>query len=153
MQYHQITASGLAALKAQVVTLQHDRPAKIAQLKAAAALGDRSESADYSAAKRDLRHLESRLRYLDKLIRYAQVVPLPTGDQAAIGTQVTIAFAAEADQAVYRLVGPKEAGLAPDNLAADSPLGAALIGQSVGASVTVPAPAGRYTVTIVAITV
>jgi transcription elongation factor GreA len=152
VNYHPITPAGLAALQAQVVALQRERPAKIAQLAAAAALGDRSENADYSAAKRDLRHLESRLRYLDKLIRYAQVIPAPTGEQVAIGTRVTIAFAPD-DRETYRVVGPKEAGLAPDNLAADSPLGAALLGQRTGATVTVQAPAGRYPVTVVAITV
>ncbi|WP_461224845.1 transcription elongation factor GreA [Lacticaseibacillus suihuaensis] len=97
MEFYDITAEGLAKLHAEVAALQQQRPHRIAVLQAARALGDLSENADYSAAKRDLRHLESRLRYLDKLIRYAQVVATPAGDAVAIGKVVTVAFV-EADQ-------------------------------------------------------
>ena len=67
--YHEITPTGLANLKQEVEDLKTIRPAKIKNLADAAALGDRSENAEYSAAKRELRQLEGRLRYLDKLIR------------------------------------------------------------------------------------
>ncbi|WP_262315825.1 transcription elongation factor GreA [Lacticaseibacillus parakribbianus] len=95
MEFYDITAEGLAKLHAEVAALQKQRPHRIAVLQAARALGDLSENADYSAAKRDLRHLESRLRYLDKLIRYAQVVATPAGDAVAIGKVVTVAFVDE----------------------------------------------------------
>ncbi|KRM71773.1 transcription elongation factor GreA [Lacticaseibacillus brantae] len=152
MQYHPITAHGLAALKQEIVTLTAQRPDKIAALVAARALGDLSENAEYSAAKRDLRHLESRLRYLDKLIRYAQVVPEPTGANAAIGTDVTLVFLAEGETETYHLVGPAEARLNPDNLASDSPLGAAVLNQAPGQVVTVAAPNGEYTVRLTHVT-
>jgi len=153
MQYHPITAHGLATLKQDVVTLTSQRPDKIAALVAARALGDLSENAEYSAAKRDLRHLESRLRYLDKLIRYAQVVPTPTGASVAIGTDVTLTFVAEGETDTYHLVGPAEARFAEDNLASDSPLGAAVLDQAPGQEVTVEAPNGEYAVRVERVTV
>ncbi len=90
--YFPITQAGRDHLQAEVEQLKHDRPQYIQRLAAAAALGDRSENAEYSAAKRDLRQLEGRLRYLDKLLRYGQPVPAPAGDVAAIGTTITVSF-------------------------------------------------------------
>ena len=51
--YHEITPAGLANLKQEVADLKAIRPAKIKNLAEAAALGDRSENAEYSAAKRE----------------------------------------------------------------------------------------------------
>jgi len=146
MRYHPITAAGLATLKQEVIDLTAQRPGKIAALVAARALGDLSENAEYSAAKRDLRHLESRLRYLDKLIRYAQVVDQPTGTVAAIGTTIKVTFIDDAEVDTFHLVGPAEARFDADNLASDSPLGQALLNQHPGAVVTVAAPNGDYQV-------
>ena len=83
--YHEITPAGLANLKQEVADLKAIRPAKIKNLAEAAALGDRSENAEYSAAKRELRQLEGRLRYLDKLIRYAKVTTPAAANLADIG--------------------------------------------------------------------
>ncbi|WP_125706506.1 transcription elongation factor GreA [Lacticaseibacillus daqingensis] len=150
MQYHDMTAAGVAALHAEVAALKAARPAKIKALAAAAALGDRSENADYTTAKRELRQLEGRLRYLDKLIRYAQVVTPDASPAADIGKWVTVAFD-DGTTEQYRLVGPHEASLAPANLASDSPLGRALMHQTPGATVTVQAPACAYAVTLMTV--
>lgn len=90
--YHEITPTGLANLKQEVEDLKTIRPAKIKNLADAAALGDRSENAEYSAAKRELRQLEGRLRYLDKLIRYAKVTHPAASDIADIGNRITLKF-------------------------------------------------------------
>lgn len=148
--YFPITQAGRDHLQAEVEQLKHDRPQYIQRLAAAAALGDRSENAEYSAAKRDLRQLEGRLRYLDKLLRYGQLVPAPAGDVAAIGTTVTVSFG-PGDEDTYRLVGPVEASMAPSNLASDSPLGQALLEHAAGDTVVVQAPAGDYSVTLVTV--
>ncbi|MBF5067291.1 transcription elongation factor GreA, partial [Salmonella enterica subsp. enterica serovar Istanbul] len=67
----------------------------------AAALGDRSENAEYSAAKRELRQLEGRLRYLDKLIRYAKVTTPAAANLADIGNWVTLKFDDDQDEDTY----------------------------------------------------
>lgn len=152
MQYHPITKAGVQAFADEIESLKKQRPARIKRLAEAAALGDRSENAEYSAAKRDLRQLESRMRYLDKLIRYAQIVPTPTGDTAEIGTLLTISFGPD-DEDVYALVGPKESGQSETNLASDSPLGAAVLHHKVGDVVSVSVPAGNYQVTLTKIAV
>ncbi|MFD1432471.1 transcription elongation factor GreA [Lacticaseibacillus yichunensis] len=147
--YHDITPDGLKELKAEVILLQAERPRRIKALADARALGDLSENADYSAAKRDLRHLESRLRYLDKLIRYAQVVTAGPTDIAGLGMHVTLRFEDDDELEVYHLVGQAEASMAPGNIAINSPLGRAIAARKVGDTVTVEAPSGAYQVTVV----
>ena len=105
--YHEITPAGLANLKQEVADLKAIRPAKIKHLAEAAALGDRSENAEYSAAKRELRQLEGRLRYLDKLIRYAKVTTPAAANLADIGNWVTLEFDDDQDEDTYELVGPR----------------------------------------------
>lgn len=152
MEYHPITPAGVAAFKAEIEALKQERPTRIHRLAAAAALGDRSENAEYSAAKRDLRQLEGRMRYLDKVIRYGEVVPQPDGTKVAIGTTVKLDFG-DGDVATYHVVGPKEGGLSEDNLTSDSPLGQAVLNAPLHAVVQVQAPAGTYSVTVAAISV
>ena len=67
--FQKMTPEGHQQIVDEIEALKADRPAKIKQLQEARALGDLSENAEYSAAKRDLRHLESRLRYLNKQLQ------------------------------------------------------------------------------------
>lgn len=146
--YQKMTPAGFQQIKDQIAALQKDRPVKIARLKAARALGDLSENTEYSTAKRDLRHLESRLRYLNKQITYAQVIQKSQSDKIDLGSTVTIEFDDDHSQATYIVVGKHEADLAQSKLAFDSPLGQALMGQTAGTTVAVQAPNGSYNVTI-----
>ena len=149
--FQEMTPTGHQQLVDQVAALKKKRPTLIARLKAARALGDLSENTEYSSAKRDLRHLESRLRYLDKQLKYAKVIAPATGKQIDLGSRVTLEFLDDHEQVTYQLVGRMENDLAAGKLAFDSPLGKALRHQVAGKVVTVPAPAGNYQVKIVAV--
>lgn len=149
VEYHKITEDGMKTLKAEKVLLEAERPHKIKALAAARALGDLSENAEYSTAKYELHHLEGRLRYLDKVIRYGQVVSEDPKPIADLGKTVTVRFDDDEDVTTFRLVGPHEASMKPGNLAVNSPLGRALNGRKVGETVTVQAPSGSYQVTVV----
>ncbi|GAB6093160.1 transcription elongation factor GreA [Furfurilactobacillus curtus] len=139
--YHQI--------QADIDALTADRPRRIKRLADAAALGDRSENAEYSAAKRDLRWLESRLHYLNKLQQYAEVITPQTTDHVELGRTFTVMFDADpTNTATYELVGKFEANLDEGKVSFDSPLGRAVLDRSVGATQTVAAPNGNYQVTI-----
>ena len=90
--FQKMTPTGYHEIEQEIEKLQAQRPAKIAQLKAARALGDLSENTEYSTAKRELRHLESRLRYLNKQLQYAEIIK-PTDSQTIdLGTTVTLQF-------------------------------------------------------------
>ncbi|MCF6161168.1 MULTISPECIES: transcription elongation factor GreA [Furfurilactobacillus] len=143
-----MTPAGYHQIEQEITRLELDRPNRIKQLQEARALGDLSENAEYSAAKRDLRHLESRLRYLNKLLQYAEVVTPQTPDQVEIGKHVDVQFEDENDTDAYQIVGKFEADLDANKISFDSPLGRAMINHKVGDTVTVNAPNGDYQVTI-----
>lgn len=150
--FQKMTANGYHEIEAQITVLQQQRPAKIEQLKAARALGDLSENTEYSTAKRELRQLESRLRYLNKQLQYAEIVT-PADDQTVdLGTTVTIEFTDDHEQETYQIVGKQEADLAQQKVSFDSPLGRALLHQPAGTTVTVKAPQSTYQVKIIAVT-
>lgn len=149
MEYFDITAQGMAWLHAEIERLKTTRPALIARVAAAAALGDRSENAEYTESKRELRRLESRLRFLDKQTRYGEVTATADDGLATLGKRVTLQFGDDLDDTEeYNLVGPAELEMAPTNLTIVSPLGATILRHRAGDTVTVAAPAGDYQVTI-----
>lgn len=149
--FNKMTPAGYHAIEQEIKDLKKIRPEKIKILAAAAALGDRSENTEYSSAKRDLGHLESRLRFLAKQLQYADVVTPADNDKLDIGKFVTIEFMDDHDQVTYQLVGKQEANLTENKISFASPIGKALDNHKVGDVVTVSAPAGSYQVKIISI--
>lgn len=150
--FNKITQSGYDLIEQEIQALKKTRPAKIKALQAARALGDLSENTEYSSAKRDLRHLESRLRYLGKQLRYAQIVTPQDNTTVEIGKDVVLEFLDDHTQATYHLVGQPEANLEQQKVTAVSPLGKALLGHHPDDVVSIAAPAGRYQVKIISVT-
>ena len=149
--FQKMTPEGYREIEEQIEELKKDRPIKIARLKAARALGDLSENTEYSTAKRDLRHLESRLRFLNKQLTYAQIIQPQGNGKIDLGSTVTIEFLDDHDQMTYKIVGTQEADLAANKLAFDSPLGQAMMNQAAGNSVNVVSPGSTYQVKIISV--
>ncbi|WP_461240238.1 transcription elongation factor GreA [Paucilactobacillus sp. N302-9] len=149
--FNKMTQTGYDEIETEIEQLKQDRPAKIQALQAARALGDLSENAEYSSAKRDLRRLEGRLRFLNKQLQYAQVVAPTTGNTVEIGSVVTLEFLDDHDQVTYTVVGKQEANIQKQKISFDSPLGSVIVHQKSGTIVTVTAPNGSYQVKILAI--
>jgi len=126
------------------------RPRIVAEVEAAAALGDRSENAEYIYGKKKLRELDRRLRFLSERLDELTVVepkPHPTG-KAYFGAWVAVEDEA-GDERVYRLVGPDETDAPAGWISVDAPLGHALLGKAEGDVVQVQRPAGTTEVTVV----
>lgn len=151
--FNKMTATGYQEIETEIEALKADRPAKIKQLQEARALGDLSENAEYSAAKRDLRRLEGRLRFLNKQLQYAQIVQPSDNQIIEIGKQVTIEFLDDHFQETYTIVGKQEADIQHQKLSFDPPLGRVLVNHTSGQTVTVVAPDDRYDVKIIRVTV
>ena len=80
-----ITPEGYQKLKSEVDYLwKEERPRVTREVEAAAALGDRSENAEYQYGKRRLREIDRRLRFLSDRLDAVQVMHPPA--QAAAGT-------------------------------------------------------------------
>lgn len=128
------------------------RPRIVAEVEAAAAMGDRSENAEYIYGKRKLRELDRRLRFLsEKMDSLSVVEPKPDrSGRAYFGAWVTVEDE-DGSARTYRLVGADEFDLARGRLSVDSPLGRALLGKREGDVATVQRPSGPVEVSIVEI--
>jgi transcription elongation factor GreB len=106
---------------------------------AAAALGDRSENADYIYGKRQLGEIDRRIRYLDKRISTMQVVDRLPSDTSKIyfGAWVKLRHCETDDSYTYRIVGPDEIDQDPAYISVDSPMAKALMGKLKGENICV----------------
>ncbi len=128
------------------------RPRVVAEVEAAAALGDRSENAEYIYGKKKLRELDRRLRELSERMDSLTVVaprPHPSG-RAYFGAWVTVEQE-DGEERRYRLVGPDEFDVEAGLISVDAPLGRALLGKRIGDVAVVRRPAGVAEVTVVEI--
>ena len=125
------------------------RPRIVREVEAAAAMGDRSENAEYIYGKRKLRELDRRLRFLSQKMDSLTVLE-PKADRsgkAFFGAWVTVEQE-DGEARTWRLVGADEFDVGRGLLSVDSPLGRALLGKKKGDVVVVVRPAGPAEVTI-----
>lgn len=140
-----ITPEGFARLRAEHDHLWRvERPKVTQQVSVAAALGDRSENADYIYGKRRLREIDRRVRFLAKRIDELTVVePDPDRPLDRIYFGAWVGLEDEEGNALrYRIVGPDESDPAQGLISMDSPVGRGLMGKRVGDEVEVKRPKG-----------
>ena len=126
------------------------RPKIVSEVEAAAAMGDRSENAEYIYGKKKLRELDRRLRELGELLDTLTVTdpqPHPSG-RAYFGAWVTVEHE-DGREKTYRLVGPDETDSASGSISVEAPLGRALLGKKEGEVVAVMRPAGPTELTVI----
>ncbi len=148
-----ITPEGFRKLQEELDQLWRvERPKVTEAVSTAAALGDRSENADYIYGKKRLREIDSRLRFLQKRTDDLVVVDRARDDDGKVyfGAWVTLEDEA-GEETTYRVVGPDELDAGHGLISMDSPLGRALLGRAVDDEVTVHRPKGPATFTLVKI--
>ena len=127
-----------------------ERPRLIEDVKEARAHGDLSENFEYYAAKRAKNQNESRIRYLERMIRTAQVVSDESKeDEVGINNTVTVRFVDDGIQETYRIVTTVRGNSLAGLISNESPLGKALLGCKEGQRVHVAVGAGGYDVEII----
>lgn len=107
-------------------------------VKEARAHGDLSENFEYHAAKKDKNQNESRIRYLEKMIKTAKVISTESAeDEVGINNTVTVYFEEDDEEEVYRIVTTVRSNSQKNLISNESPLGKALLGHKVGDKVEV----------------
>jgi transcription elongation factor GreB len=148
-----ITRDGFRKLQEELEHLwRFERPKVTEAVSVAAALGDRSENADYIYGKKRLREIDGRLRFLQKRIDDLVVVDRARDDDGKVyfGAWVTLEDEA-GDTSTFRVVGSDEFDAARGFISMDSPLGRALLGREVDDEVVVQRPKGPASFTLVRI--
>jgi len=141
-----ITPEGVQKLREEYDRLWTvERPRVTREVAEAAALGDRSENAEYIYGKRRLREIDSRLEFLNRRLEELIVVDAPAhGDgRVVFGAWVRIVEVESGEELEYRIVGPDEFDVEVGHISMDSPVGRALLGRRAGDEVTVARPKGE----------
>ena len=152
-----LTREGYDRIAGEIEQLWHkERPNVVAQVTAAAEMGDRSENAEYIYGKKRLREIDSRLRYLRKKVEGVTVVDLatlPPRKDVVFGARVTVEAYEKADEdpvtRVYRLVDQDESDPTLGRISVQSPIGKALLGKRAGDMVTVSLPKGSLEMEVI----
>lgn len=129
-----------------------ERPKVVQEVADAAALGDRSENAEYIYGKRRLREIDRRIRFLTQRLDHAVIVQPGSVQHQQVRFGATVGVVdEEGNERSYTLVGPDESD--PDRgwLSYQSPIGKALMKRRVGDVVLVRRPAGEVELEITAI--
>jgi transcription elongation factor GreB len=148
-----ITPEGAQRLKDELDHLWRVlRPQVTQAVQEAAAQGDRSENAEYTYGKRQLREIDRRVRFLRQRLDGMVIVDQPPSDRRRVffGAWVTLEDE-DGAESCYRIVGPDEFDASKGYISMDSPLGRALLRKAIDDEVTVETPAGAKTYVITAV--
>jgi transcription elongation factor GreA len=146
----QITAHGLAELKAELEELEGTRRREISErIKIARDFGDLKENSEYHDAKNEQAFLETKILKLRERLTSAVVVEGEAGSHARFDSEVKLRDEETGKEVSYRLVGATEANLAEGKLSIESPVAQAIVGRSAGDRVAVATPRGERVYTVI----
>ena len=111
------------------------RPKALADVKEARAHGDLSENFEYYAAKKFKNQNESRIRYLERMIRTARIISDDSAeDEVGINNTVTVEFVDDGSVETYKIVTTVRGNSLENLISNESPLGKSLLGKKEGES-------------------
>lgn len=115
-----------------------ERKALIEAVKEARAQGDLSENFEYYAAKKEKNQNESRIRYLERMLKNATIVSdASADDEVGINNTVTIYIPEDDVEETYKLVTSIRSNSQKGLVSIESPLGSAIRGKKAGETATV----------------
>lgn len=132
--YDELTPSDIKKMEEEI---EHRklvvRKQALEDVKEARAQGDLNENFEYYAAKKYKNQNESRIRYLERMIRTAKVIPEDSKeDEVGINNTVTVEFVDDATEDIFKIVTTVRGNSLENLISNESPLGKALLGKKVG---------------------
>ena len=102
-------------------------------VKEARAHGDLSENFEYHAAKKDKNQNESRIRYLERMLKTSEVVSEDSReDEVGLNNTVTLYFEEDDEEETYKLVTSVRGNSLKNYIRTESPIGRAILGHRAG---------------------
>ena len=142
-----ITRAGRDALENELSFLWRIERRQVTQaVSEAAAMGDRSENAEYKEGKRRLREIDRRVRFLRKRLEELRVVDYSPQQEGKVYFGAWVELENEqGDIVCYRIVGSDEFDPRKNAISINSPMAKALIGKTVEDEIHVITPEGKKT--------
>ncbi|MBR1476600.1 MAG: transcription elongation factor GreA [Lachnospiraceae bacterium] len=134
-----LTKSDIEKMKAEIEERKVViRPKLLEDLKEARAQGDLSENFEYYAAKKAKNKNESRIRYLERMIKTANIIDdTRISGEVGINNRVTVEFTEDGTTESYKIVTTVRSNSLEGLISIDSPMGKALLKRKTGDVVTV----------------
>ena len=152
--YDELTKSDLQKMQEEIdYRVQVLRPKLIEDVQTARAFGDLSENFEYKCAKQEKHRNDSRIRYLQRMIKTARVIEDRSGqDTAGLYDMVEILMENTGKSRKIQLVTTLRQDALKGLISKESPVGRAVLGHKAGDRVQVQMENGRsYWLTIVSI--
>ena len=140
-----ITAEGLKQLEEELQYLKGQKRREVAEkIKVARSYGDLSENSEYDDAKNEQAILEARIVTIEATLKNAVLIDEEgiSNEHVHVGSSVRLLNLRTDSEVTYKIVGSNEANPSDGKISDESPVGAALIGHSVGDAVAVEVPVG-----------
>ncbi len=132
--FNQLTQKDINAMEAEIEERKLViRPRLLEAVKEARAQGDLSENFEYYAAKREKNKNESRIRFLERMIKTAQIIPDDSAeDEIGMNNTVVVEFEEDGSTETYKIVTTMRGNSLEGLVSIESPIGKALMGHKAG---------------------
>ena len=132
--FNQLTQKDIDAMEAEIEERKLViRPKLLESVKEARAQGDLSENFEYYAAKREKNRNERRIRFLERMIKTAQIIPDDSkADEIGMNNTVEVMFEEDGATEKYKIVTTMRGNSLEGLVSVESPIGKALMGHKVG---------------------
>ena len=132
--HNELTAKDLELMKQELDYRRIElRPKLLEEVKIAKGFGDLSENFEYKAAKRERGRNESRIRFLENMIKTAVVVESESADDTVgLYDKVTVWLEDDDETETYQVVTTMRQDVLHGLISKESPVGKALLGRRVG---------------------
>ena len=133
MQKDLITKHGYEKIVKEFKGLLKEKTFWVKEKEIAAQLGDRSENAEYIAAKEQIRNTDKRLRFLDKIINNSEVIDISLIPHTKVnfGSVVVVKDLDTNEEKTFIILGTHETNPNENKISNKSPLGRALLNKSL----------------------
>ena len=137
--YDELTAVDIRKMQEEVDYRRLElRPKLLEDVKTAREFGDLSENFEYKAAKREKNRNDSRIRYLERMIKTAKVIDAASkSDEIGLFDKVTIYIEEDEEEQVIELVTTLSQNAIKGLISKESPVGKAVMGRRAGERVLV----------------
>ena len=137
--YDELTAVDIRQMQEEVDYRRLElRPKLLEDVKTAREFGDLSENFEYKAAKREKNRNDSRIRYLERMIKTAKVIDAASkSDEIGLFDKVTIYIEEDEEEQVIELVTTLRQNALKGLISKESPVGKAVMGRRAGERVLV----------------
>ncbi len=134
----ELTQVDINKMQEEIARRKANAPKLREAVRSARELGDLSENDEYRTAKRELRQNNSRIQYLESMIRSAVIISTDSkDDEVGLFDEIELYYDRDDEVRTIRLVTTLRNDVTKNCISKESPLGQALLGRKAGETVTV----------------